>query len=259
MSEEGYVSEGSPVLLYIDRRRSYLVRAVEGEVLHTHKGVIDLGSLVGKRYGEYVESHRGERFWILKPLIYDLITSFRRKTQVIYAKDMGLILVYAGIGPGSLVVEGGTGSGFLTAMLAYHVRPSGRVYSYEIREEFLKLAKRNLESAGLLEYVELKNKDITEGIDEVGVDAVVLDLATPWKAVPHAHRSLKGGGVFVSFSPTIEQVVKTSEALSQHGFIDVWTIEALVREYKVKKGETRPEMRMIGHTGYITFARKILD
>ena len=120
------------------------------------------------------------------------------------------------------------------------------------------MALKNLKRAGVSEYVELKSKDITEGIDEKEVDAVVLDMATPWLVVPYAYSALKGSGVLVSFSPTIDQVVKTVEALKENGFVAIETVESLMREMQIERGKTRPQTLMTGHTGYTTFARKAL-
>jgi len=132
------------------------------------------------------------------------------------------------------------------------------VYSYEVRKEFIGTALENLERAGVSEYVDVKNMDVTQGIDEEEVDAVVLDMATPWLVVPHAYSALKGSGALVSFSPTIDQVVKTVEALRENGFVDVQTIECIMRRMQTERGKTRPETLMTGHTGYITFARKAI-
>ena len=104
----------------------------------------------------------------------------------------------------------------------------------------------------------MKLGDVTEKIDEDDVDAVVLDLATPWLVVDKAWRALKPSGCFASFSPTIEQVVKTVETLKTSGFADIETIECLIRRYQVEAGRTRPETLTIAHTGYLTFARKAL-
>jgi tRNA (adenine57-N1/adenine58-N1)-methyltransferase len=183
---------------------------------------------------------------------------FARRTQIIYPKDMALIVLYAGIGPGSKVVEAGTGSAALTSILAHQVKPSGHVYSYEVRGELLEAACRNLERAGVMEYVTLKEGDVTRSIEERNVDAVVLDLATPWLVVENAWEALKPSGVFASFSPTIEQVVKTAEALKSSDFADVETVECLIRRYQVEAGRTRPETLAVAHTGYLTFARKTL-
>jgi len=166
--------------------------------------------------------------------------------------------MFSNAGPGSRVVEAGTGTGALTTALAYHVHPAGHVYSYEVRQEIIDLALKNLKRAGVSDYVSVKNKDITEGIDETDVDTVVLDLATPWLVIPHAYKALMGSGVIVSFSPTIDQVVKTVEALKEGGFVAIETVECLLRGMQIERGKTRPQTLMTAHTGYITYARKAL-
>jgi len=252
------IIEGSNVLLFLDGRRTYLVKVEKEKTFHTHKGFINLGELIDKEYGSKIESSTGVEFTAFKPVIKDYVFKTLRRTQIIYPKDIALIIMFSGIGPGSRVVEAGTGTGALTSALAFYVRPNGHVYSYEIKEEFIDTAIKNLQRAGLTEYVDIKQKDITLGIDEKDLDAVVLDMATPWLVVPHAYDSLKGSGSFVSFSPTIDQVVKTVEALKEHGFAGIETIECLIRRMRTERGKTRPETLMTGHTGYITFARKAL-
>ncbi len=138
------------------------------------------------------------------------------------------------------------------------MKPSGRVYTYEIKPEFQEVALKNLKKAHVEDYVELKSKDITLGIEEKNVDAVILDLATPWLVVAHAYGALRGSGNIVSFSPTIDQVVKTVEALEESGFVDIGTFECMMREMQVARGKTRPQTLMTGHTGYVTYARKAL-
>ncbi len=253
---QAVIDEGDDVLLYLNRSRTYLVRVEKGKSFHTHKGFLQLDELIGKPYGSSVLSNTGTRFAALKPQLSDFIFKSQRKTQITYPKDVALIVMFSGIGPGNRVVEAGTGTGALTTALAYYVRPNGRVYSYEIRPEFTEVALKNLKRANLLDSVELKTKDITEGIDEADVDSVVLDLATPWLIVPHAHSALKGSGTLVSFSPTIDQVVKTVEALQQANFIDIETVECMMRRMQIERGKSRPETLMTGHTGYITSARK---
>jgi len=252
------IKEGDYVLLYLDRRRTYLVRIEKGKNFHTHKGFVQLENLIGKNYGIIVKSSLGVEFVVLKPLLRDYIVKSVRKTQITYPKDVALMVMFSGIGTGSRIVEAGTGTGALTTALAHCIKPEGRVYSYEIREEFLKNARKNLKRAGLIEFVELKNKDITVGIDESDVDAVILDLATPWLVVPHAYAALKPCGTLVSFSPTIDQAVKTVEALKENSFIDIETVECLMRGMQIARGKTRPHTLMTGHTGYITFARKAI-
>ena len=256
---EKTIQEGSNVLLYLDRRRSYLVKVEKEKDLHTHKGFIHLSDLIGKEYGARVKSSLNVEFVALKPNIRDYVFKMARKTQIIYPKDIALIVMFSGIQPGSQVVEAGTGTGALTTALASYVKPSGHVYSYEIRPEFIQAAQKNLEKAGVADVVEIKNQDVTQGIQEKDVDSVVLDLATPWLVVPHAYDALKGSGTLVSFSPTIDQVVKTVEALEETGFVDIETVECLLRGIQAVRGKTRPETLMTGHTGYVTYARKAMQ
>jgi tRNA (adenine57-N1/adenine58-N1)-methyltransferase len=250
------ISEGDYVLLYLKQRKTYMVKVEAGKTFHTHKGFVRFDELIGKDYGSTIVSSLGFEFVALKPQLRDYIMKSARQTQINYPKDIALIVIFSGIGPGSRVVEAGTGTGALASALAHYVKPNGRVYSYEIREEFQKTAEKNLARAFLLDYVELKNKDITAGIDERDVDAVILDLAIPWLVIPHAYTALKPSGAVVSFSPTIDQVVKTVEALNENGFVDTETIECLLRGMQIERGKTRPHTLMTGHSGYITYARK---
>jgi len=258
MSKRQIIREGDNILLYLNKRRSYLVKVEEGKSFHTHKGYIQFDRLIGKKYGVCLLSSLGTEFVVLKPALRDFIFKAQRKTQIMYPKDIALIVMFAGIGSGSQVVEAGTGAGALTTALAFYVKPRGRVYSYDVRPEFQEIALKNLKKAHVEDCVELKNKDITLGVDEKNVDAVVLDLATPWLVVPHAYSALRGSGSIVSFSPTIDQVVKTVEALEENGFVDIETFECIMRGMQIARGKTRPETLMTGHTGYVTCARKAL-
>ncbi|MEM2875761.1 MAG: tRNA (adenine-N1)-methyltransferase [Candidatus Bathyarchaeia archaeon] len=251
------IEEGSDVLLYLSTRKNYLVRVEGSKRFHTHMGYVELGELVGKNYGVRVLSNKGVEFFALKPTPRDYAFKMQRKTQISYPKDASLIVIYSGIGPGSRVVEAGTGTGALTSLLAHFVKPTGKVYSYEVRSDHLEVAKENLSRAGVMDYVELKSKDVTLGIDERDVDAVILDMATPWLVVTHAYSALRGSGSFVSFSPTIEQVVETVETLRVNSFVDVEVFESLFRGIQVFRGRTRPQTLMTGHTGYIVKARKV--
>ncbi len=252
------IADGDYVLLSLKQRKTYMIKVEAGKEFHTHKGFIKLDDLIGKEYGTTTTSSLGFKFVALKPLIRDYIMKSARQTQINYPKDIALIVMFSGIGPGSCVVEAGTGTGALTMSLAFYVKPKGRVYSYEIREEFTKTAEKNLKRAGLQDFVELRNKDVTRGIDENNVDAVILDLAVPWLVVSHAYTALKPSGTIVSFSPTMDQTVKTVEAMIENGFVDIETIECLMRGMQIERGKTRPQTLMTGHTGYITFARKAL-
>jgi len=252
------ISEGDYVLIYLDARRTYMIKAEAGKTFHTHKGYLKLDELIGREYGEPVKSSLGIHFTALKPALTDYIMKSSRNTQITYPKDAALIVMFSGIGPGSRVVESGTGTGALTTALAHYVGPTGKVYTYELRNEFQKNAAKNLERSKLIDYVEMKSGDVTLSIDERDVDAVILDLAVPWLVVAHAYDALKPSGIIVSFSPTIEQVVRTTEALKENGFVFIETVECMMRGMQVERGKTRPQTLMTGHTGYITHARKIL-
>ncbi len=250
------IAEGEYALLYLDVRRTYMVKMEAGKTFHTHKGYVKLDDMIGKDYGSTFKSSLGANFIVLKPTLTDYIMKSSRNTQITYPKDAALIVMFSSIGPGSRVVESGTGTGALTTALAHYVRPNGKIYTYDIREEGQKTAEKNLRRSGHMDYVELKLKDITLGIDERDIDAVILDLAVPWLVVPRAYEALKPSGTLVSFSPTIDQVVKTVEALREQNFVCIETFECIMRGMQVERGKTRPQTLMTGHTGYITHARK---
>ncbi|MCK5628826.1 tRNA (adenine-N1)-methyltransferase [Candidatus Bathyarchaeota archaeon] len=252
------ISNGDYVLLSLDAHKTYLVKMETGKEFHTHKGLIKLDDLIGKEFGSTIRSNLDTMFTALEPLLSDYMMKSSRRTQITYPKDVSLIIMFSGIGEGSQVVEAGTGTGALTTAIAHYVKPGGRVYSYDVREEFQKTAEKNLIRANLKGFVELKTKDITTGIDEQNLDGIILDLATPWLVVPHAYDSLKPSKTIVSFSPTIDQVVKTTEALTEIGFVSIETVECLMRRMQIKPGRNRPQTLMTGHTGYITHARKAI-
>ena len=252
------IVEGEYVLLSLGPRKSYLVKAEQGKSFHTHKGIIKFDDIIGKDYGSKILSSLGSEFIALRPLLSDFIMKSARKTQITYPKDIALIVMFSGIGSGSRVVEAGTGTGALTMALAHYVKPNARVYSYDIREEFQETARKNLTRTRLIDLVELKVGDVTVGIDEQNVNAVVLDLAVPWLVVPHAWAALIPSGTIVSFSPTIDQVVKTVEALKDSNFVNFETVECMMRGMQVERGKTRPQTLMTAHTGYITFGRRAI-
>jgi len=252
------IAEGDDVLLYLDRERTYQIKVKTGEQFHTHKGFIQLEDLIGKPFGSTVVSSLGISFYALRPLIRDRVLKTDRRTQVLYPKDIGYILYQLGVGNGSTVVEAGTGSGALTMSLANAVMPDGRVYSYEIDERSQRIAAGNIDRSGLRSIVNMRLGDITQGIMERDVDAIVLDMATPWLVIDHAWEALTGSGVLLSFSPTIEQVMKTVYALEAKPFIEVETVELILRRITVAENKTRPETLMIGHSGYLTTSRKVI-
>jgi len=252
------VERGSKVLLIDRRGKRYLVTVEERE-FHTDLGILNLGELLEKNYGETIVSHRGEEFRILRPSIRDYIEKMKRGPQIVHPKDAGIIITYAGISPGDFVVEAGVGSGALTIYLANAVGPSGKVVSYEIREDFARIAEKNIAGIGFDDRVEIKLKDIYEGIDERDVDHVVLDLPQPERVLPHAVEALKPGGFFVAYTPCANQVHRFYRALEEYRehFYRPQTVDVLVIGHEVKKECFRPRTMNMLHTGYLTFLRKL--
>ncbi len=189
----------------------------------------------------------------------DRMEALARGPQTIGPKDAASLIFAADVSPDDVVVEAGAGSGWLTVALAAAVGPRGRVVAYDRRGDFAALAQENVRRAGMADRVEVRVADIARGIQEHDVDAVVLDLPEPWTVVPLAWDALRVGGSFASFSPTVEQVRSTWEALARHPFVDLRTLEVIERELEVRETGTRPSHAPIGHTGYLTTARKCLD
>jgi tRNA (adenine57-N1/adenine58-N1)-methyltransferase len=243
--------------LYFDLRRQWLIRVENSRQFHTHKGFIDLGLLIGRQFGSEVKSSLGYTFCALRPTTHDLIMHSARKTQIMYPKDIGLIILKLGLTCGSKVLEIGTGSGAMTVAAAKAVRPNGHVYTYEIRKEFAEMAERNLKKASVEEFVTIHQTDAKEGIEESDFDAAIIDVGEPWPIIQHVHKALLGGAAVVSFSPTINQVEKTTETFAHGGFVNVQTVECFIREIRADTGKTRPATIMVGHTGYMTFAQKV--
>lgn len=180
------------------------------------------------------------------------LSKLKRGPQVVLPKDIGMVLAYSGVGKESLCVDAGTGSGWLAISLA---NVSKRVVSYEVREEFAEIARKNAKRAGV-ENLEIKLRSVLEGIEEKEIDLVTLDLANSDGAVLHAHGALKKGGVLVGYLPHVEQVRKFVEACGKAGFAEISTVEGIVREYLVREAGMRPENTGLTHTAYLVFARK---
>jgi tRNA (adenine57-N1/adenine58-N1)-methyltransferase catalytic subunit len=230
--------------------------AADGE-LQTHRGVLKHNDLIGLPWGTQVFSHIGAPFFLLQPSLADLLNELPRNTQILYPKDIGYILVTMSIGPGQRVIEAGTGSGSMTIALAHAVSATGRVISYEIKQDFQNLARKNLTRVGLESRVDFKLRDIAEGFDETDADAFFLDVQNPYDYIGQVRTALKPGGYFCTLLPTFNQVEKTLYALRQHRFAFIETCELLLRYFKSEPSRLRPTDRMVAHTGFLVFARRI--
>ena len=252
------IQPGDLVLIVGKDHKESIVRMQAGKEHQSHNGVLQHDHVIGKRWGSTVYTHLHYAYQLLPPSLEQLVRGVRRATQIIYPKDIGYVLMKMNIGPGTKVLEAGTGSGGLTLAMARMVMPGGHIYSYESRPEIQTLAQRNLENVGLANYVTFNIRDIAEGFDERGMDAVFLDVREPWHFLEHAHTALKGGGFFGSLLPTTNQVSVLLHYLPLHNFGHVDVVEILLRQYKAVPDRLRPFDRMIAHTGYLIFARAIL-
>ena len=251
------ISINDKIVLIDSNYKKYIIKIEEKTDKFKGIGVFNPMSLVDIKYGE--KTIIGNKsFWLLKPSLMDKLQALKRNAQIILPKDAAHIIINCSIEPGKNVVEGGIGSGSLTIALASMVSPNGRVISYDNRKNFIEHAFKNIEQSNLENLVSTKLKDITEGIDEKDIDAVILDIPNPWDAVEHAWNSLKIGGYYCSYSPLISQFEKTVTKLRKFNFIEIKTIENIQRDLITTENGTRPSFNMLGHTGYLTFARKIL-
>ena len=258
LNTKATTQEGDLIQLVSPTNKVYLVRLVAGGQLHTHRGVVNFDPIIGIPWGSQVYTHTGSLYYLLQPSLTDILRETKRNTQIMYPKDIGFVLVTMGIGPGAQVLEAGTGSGAFTTALAWAVGPQGHVYSYDIRPEMQNLARKNLERLGLLERATLKERDIAEGFDEQGVDALFLDLPNPYEYMPQVRQALKSGGYFGSILPTTNQVSRLIYVFHANGFAFVDVCEIMLRYYKPVADRLRPVDRMVAHTGYLIFARALL-
>jgi len=251
-------SEAGDLALLVGKgRKQFIIQLQPDQNLHTHWGVLRHADLIGSAWGSRVESHTGEAFMLFRPTLQDILLHIRRQSQIIFPKDIGYILLRLSVGPGTTVLEAGTGSGALTTALAWAVGSSGKVYSYDRREDMQELARRNLNRLGLLDRVSMVLRDIEQGIDETGIPAAFLDLPEPERYLVQVHQALASGGVLGAILPTSNQVSRLLEALELHSFGLVDVCEILLRFYKPVAERLRPDDRMVAHTGYLVFARAI--
>ncbi len=223
--------------------------------LHTHHGKIPLSFVEQKEYGDEIETHLGHKYLILKPTLYDILKNIKRKTQIIYPKDIGYILLKLGIKTGTRVVEAGSGSGSLTVALAWYVGEEGKVFTYERREEFFSLCKENLDRVGLTHRVIQLQRDIADGFERHDADCAFIDVKTPWEYLDQLIETVKSGSPVGFLLPTTNQVSTLLSHMEKKGFLAIEVLEILIRKYKPVPERLRPQDRMVAHTGYLVFSR----
>ena len=239
------------------RHKHFIFTLQEGGRFESHRGILQHDDLIGRPWGTQVFSHNGSPFFLLQPSLADLLTELPRTTQIMYPKDIGFILVNMGVGPSHKVMEAGTGSGSMTTALAHAVGPSGQVISYEVKPDVQNLARKNLTRFGLASRVEFKLRDIQEGVDETNADSFFLDVPNPYDYTAQVRAALKPGGFLCCLLPTFNQVEKTLYSLHRENFAFIEVCEIMLRYYQPEPTKLRPTDRMVAHTGFLTFARRI--
>lgn len=255
----GPFEAGEQALLIDQREHRYLVTLRHGEQFHSDRGVVSHDEIIGKPEGLVIRSTLGTRYLVLRPTLAEYILEMPRGAQVMYPKDLAVLCFWADISPGATVVEAGIGSGALTLALLRAVGSTGRVISYETREDFARRALKNLEARlGKVENHTLRIADISERIEEREIDRLLLDIPEPWRVVAPGAEALRPGGIFACYVPTIIQIQQAAEALQGHGaFALVETFEVLMRPWQIQGMSVRPFHRMVAHTGFITVARRV--
>ena len=251
--------EGDLVLLIGKDKKSFQVVLERGGELQTHQGILPHDDILDQPLGRQVCTHLGRELLVMQPSTADLIRSTKRTTQIMFPKDIGYLLLRLNIYSGARVIEAGTGSGGLTIALARAVQPEGTVYTYDQRADIQQLARGNLARLRLDGNVQFVLRHIGEGFIEREVDAVFLDVRDPWSYLPQTHEALGGGGFFGAILPTTNQVSHLLHELRHSGFASLEVEELVLRPYKPVPARLRPMDRMVAHTGYLVFARKIVD
>jgi len=258
----GPLQPGDRVQLTDAKGRHHTITLQAGAQFHTHRGILDHDDLIGEPEGIVVKSSGGTAYLALRPLLSDYVLSMPRGAQVVYPKDAALIVGFADIFPGARVLEAGAGSGALTCSLLRAVGDEGRVSSYERRADFAETARTNVERffGGAHPAWKLTIGDLVTTLDDRDMDRAVLDMLAPWDVLDAVSRALVAGGVVCCYVATTTQLSRTVEALREHGtFTEPWSMEALVRTWHTEGLAVRPDHRMIAHTAFLVFARRLAD
>lgn len=243
------------LILIYDNEKKYLLKDLSKD-FHCEFGFLKSEQLKKAKSGDILKTNMNKELFVIEADFIDIYSKIKRGAQIIPKKDIGLIITEIGLNKDSIVIECGSGSGALGCFLSKICK---KVYSYEIRDDFFKIVKSNIDLLELDNYI-LKLKDGKLGFDEENVDAIILDLPDPWEFLNIANNSLKIGGFLVSYSPTIPQVIDFVESVkNKSNFIFLKTSEVIEREWEINKRKVRPFSKGIGHSGFLTFVRKIKD
>ncbi len=221
---------------------------------HTQYGFVGKEELKKAQEGGLLKSNTGREFFMLNPSFIDLYRKIKRDAQIIPLKDIGMIITEAGINRESRILDAGSGSGALACFLAGIAK---EVITYEIREDFMEIVKSNIEFLGL-KNIKIKNIDIYGETEERGIDVVTLDVPEPWKAINGCLNALKAGGFLASYSPSVPQMSDFVNAVRKNdSLVHIKTVEIIEREWEIEERKVRPKSKGIGHSGFLSFARKV--
>ena len=260
VANRGRFVAGDRVQLTDQKGKIYSITITPGKEWHTHKGWIVHDDLIGLPEGSVVSTSAGLKFTAFIPLLTDYVLSMPRGATIVYPKDAALIVGFADIFPGARVLEAGVGSGALTLSLLRAVGPSGSVHSVERREEFAANATANIENyfGSRPANWSLAIGSVQEQEFDHDFDRVILDMLAPWECVEMAAKVLRPGGVFMAYVATTTQLSATAEALKDDGhFTEPESFESMVRGWHHEGLAVRPQQRMIGHTGFLIFSRRM--
>jgi len=241
-------------ILMDERGKKYLLK--EDREFQTDLGIIKKEQMERATIGDEVITHLGKKYKIIKPTVNDFIDLMDRRCSILIQKDIGVVLAHTGLGAGDRVIDAGTGAGAIALNFGNVVGEKGKVFSYEIREDFAQVAKKNIDDFGITN-IEIKNKDIKQGIDEEEIDLVFLDLPKPFEIFEDVYKNLRLGGWLAVYAPYIQQAEISYKISKKVGFSDIKILETLEREMEVRPQGTRPKTRMVGHSGYLIFSRKL--
>ena len=252
--------EAGEIVMLRDRRgRRYRLKLTVGNEYHTHMGTIIHDHMIGKTEGFFVKTSMDNKLLVLRPTLSEAVQELPRHSQVIYGKDLGGIIIHGDLFPGANVLEIGLGSGATAIAILRAIGPSGSLVTYEVREEIISGAKQNIaEFIGDCSNHLVKLGDVyEEGIEEKELDRIVMDLPEPWQLIKQAADALNPGGILLCYLPTVLQVHLLGIAIQEEQrFQLAATVELLERPWHVTFKSIRPEHRMVGHTGFITTARR---
>ena len=237
-----------------ERGKKYFLK--DGQEFQSDLGIISSEILSSAKIGDEVKSHLNHSFKIIKPNINDFIDLMDRRCSILIKKDIGTVLAYTGLGAGSRVIDAGTGAGAIALNFGNVVGETGQVFTYEIRKDFAEVAKKNIQTFGI-ENIEVKNQNIKDGIDEDNIDLVFLDLPKPYEIFEEVYDSLNLGGYLAVYAPYINQAEISYRVAKKLNFYNIEILETLERGLEVRQNGTRPKTRMVGHSGYLIFARKL--